>query len=179
VPAQHIWVIGTSTLGDLGWATVLYGALVVIGAGLAGPTRTATTVRRWIAPVLNDRPGIAWAAVAVAYLLVVLWGGTYALRTPVGIIILGGLVAGGVYTLRRQTQREFPERVSGRDLRATASAAVGRVREFATSRTPASGWRIGHHRSTAEELAHLAALHESGALTDEEFARAKDNILQR
>jgi hypothetical protein len=179
VPAQHIWVIGTSTLGDLGWATVLYGALVVIGAGLAGPTRTATAVRRWIAPVLNDRPGIAWAAVAVAYLLVVLWGGTYALRTPVGIIILGGLVAGGVYTLRRQTQREFPERVSGRDLRATASAAVGRVREFATSRTPASGWRIGHHRSTAEELAHLAALHESGALTDEEFARAKDNILQR
>ena len=107
-PAQHIWVIGTSTLGEIGWATVLYGVLIVLGAGLAGPTRAATAVRAWIAPVVNQRPGIAWAGVAVAFLLVVLWGGTYALRTPLGIIILGGLLAAGFYAFRRQTQREFP-----------------------------------------------------------------------
>ncbi len=177
-PAQHIWVIGTSTLGEIGWATVLYGVLIVLGAGLAGPTRAATAVRAWIAPVVNQRPGIAWAGVAVAFLLVVLWGGTYALRTPLGIIILGGLLAAGFYAFRRQTQREFPERSERRDLRATAMAAVGRVGEFVSSREPTSGWRIRHHRSTTEELAHLAELHASGALTDEEFARAKAAILE-
>jgi putative oligomerization/nucleic acid binding protein len=178
VPAQHIWVIGTSTLGEIGWATVIYGVIIVLGAGLAGPTRVATAVRRWLAPVLNERPGIAWAAVGVAYLLVVLWGATYALRTPLGIVIIGGLVAAGVYAFRRQTLREFPERTEHRDLRATASAAVDRVRQFASSREPASGWRIRHHRSAAEELAHLAELHSSGALTDEEFARAKAAVLE-
>jgi hypothetical protein len=176
-PAQHIWVIGTSTLGDIGWATVLYGVLAVLGAVLAGPTRPATAVRRWIAPVLNDRPGVAGAAVGVAYLLVVLWGGTYALRTPVGIIILGGLVAAGVYAFRRQTQREFPDATAGGDLRETLHTTAARVRSWASSRKPASGWRIGHHRSTAEELAHIADLHERGALSDEEFARAKAHIL--
>jgi len=177
VPAQHIWVIGTSTLGDLGWATVLYGVLAVLGATLAGPTRAATAVRRWVAPVLNERPGIAWTAVAVAYLLVVLWGPTYALRTPWGILILGALLAAGVYALRRQTQREFPDATAGRDLRATLLTGVSRVRSWASSPKSAPGWRIGHHRSTTEELAHLAALHESGALTDEEFARAKAHVL--
>jgi hypothetical protein len=176
--AQHIWVIGTSTLGDLGWATVLYGALTVLGAVLAGPLRPATAVRRSIAPVLNERPGIAWATVAIAYLLAVLWGGTYALRTPFGIVIFGGLLAAGVYAFRRQTQHEFPEKAAGHPLRATASGAVDRVRHFASSWKPDSRSRIGHHRSTAEELAHLAALHESGALTDDEFARAKANVLR-
>jgi hypothetical protein len=177
VPAQHVWVISTSTLGDLGWANVFYGVLGVLGAVLAGPTRPATAVRRQVAPVLNERPGLSWTAVGIAYILVVLWGPTYALRNPWGILILGGLLAAGVYAFRRQTLREFPEKSAHRDLRATLVAATGRVRSWWSSRTPASGWRIGHHRSTAEELAHIAALHESGALTDEEFARAKAHIL--
>lgn len=177
VPAQHVWVIGTSTLGDIGWATVFYGALIVVASVLAGPTRPATALRRWSAPVLNNRPGIAWTVVGVAYILVVLWGGTYALRTPIGILVLGALLAAGVYVLRRQTRREFPDTTAGPELRATLSTAVGGVRLWASSRKPPTGWRIGRHRSTAEELAHLAALHESGALTDEEFARAKADIL--
>jgi hypothetical protein len=179
VPAQHVWVIGTSILDEMGWATILYGVLVVLGAALAGPTLVARAVRRWIAPVLNQRPAIVVTGVAVAFLLAVLWGGTYALRTPLGIVILGGLLAIGVYVLRRQTLREFPDRTLGVDLRATASGAIGRVREFAASREPASGWRIGRHRSASEELTHLAELHASGVLTDEEFARAKANILER
>jgi hypothetical protein len=177
VPAEHVWVIGTSTLGDLGWATVFYGALIVIASILAGPTRPATALRRWTAPVLNNRPGITWTIVGVAYILVVLWGGTYALRTPIGILLLGALLAAGVYVLRRQTQREFPDATAGPELRAALSTAVGDVRAWASSPKTATWWRIGRHRSTAEELARLAALHDSGAITDEEFARAKAHIL--
>jgi len=177
VPAEHVWTIATSTLGDIGWATVLYGALIIVGAACAGPTRVARAGRRRIAPILNNRPGIAWTAVAIAYIIIVLWGGTYALRTATGILILGGLLAAGVYAFRRQTLREFPDTTAGPALRAEVSTAVDRIRSMAASRKPSSGWRIGRHRSTAEELAHLAALHESGALTDEEFARAKAHIL--
>ena len=65
-------------------------------------------VRRWVAPVLNERPGIAWASVGAVFLLLVLWGGTHALRTWWGILLLGTLLVIGVLALRRQTLREFP-----------------------------------------------------------------------
>ena len=107
-PAHRVWEIYTSELKDLGWATILYGAFGVLGAVLAGPTHIATKARARIAPVLNENQGIAWAVVGFAYLLLVLWGGTHALRTPLGILVLGALLAVGVVALRRQTLAEFP-----------------------------------------------------------------------
>jgi hypothetical protein len=107
-PAHQVWLIGSSILGEIGWSVILYGIFGVLGAVLAGPTRVATVARRHIAPILNENQGIAWAGVAFAYLLLILWGGTHALRTPFGILILGGLLALGVVALRRQTLVEFP-----------------------------------------------------------------------
>jgi hypothetical protein len=107
-PAHKVWLIYTSELRDLGWATILYGVFGVLGAVLAGPTGVATRVRANIAPVLNENQGVAWAVVGFGYLLLVLWGGTHALRTPLGILVLGALLAVGVVALRRQTLTEFP-----------------------------------------------------------------------
>jgi hypothetical protein len=104
-----VYLIETSILGQIGGASVAYGIVVILGAVLAGPTRAATTVRRWIAPVLNHRPGVAAGAVGVVYLLLVLWGPTHALRKWWGILLLAGLLALGVYMLRRQTLEEFPD----------------------------------------------------------------------
>jgi hypothetical protein len=108
VPAHEAWVIGTSTLNDIGWAAVLYGVIAILGAVLAGPTRWATAVRAHIAPTINERPGVAWASAAFAYLLLIFWGGTHALRTWFGILFLGALLALGVWAFRRETLREFP-----------------------------------------------------------------------
>jgi hypothetical protein len=58
--------------------------------------------------VLNERQGIAWAAVGAVFLLLVLWGGTHALRTWWGILLLAALAAIGVVALRHETLREFP-----------------------------------------------------------------------
>jgi hypothetical protein len=107
---RQAWLIGSEILTQIGWATILYGAFVVAGSIFAGPTAAATSARGRVAPVLNERPGIAWAGVGVVFLLLVLWGGTHALRTWWGILLLGALIAIGVVALRHQTKREFPGR---------------------------------------------------------------------
>ena len=104
-----VYLIETSILGQIGGALVAYGIVIILGAVLAGPTRWATTVRGWFAPVLNHRPGIVAFGIAFVYLLIVLWGPTHTLRQWWGIILLAGLLALGVWALRRQTLEEFPD----------------------------------------------------------------------
>jgi len=152
-PATHrLYLIGTSILGQIGQAAVLYGAVAVLGAILAGPTAPAVWLRRKLAPTLNDHQGIVWGAVGFLYVLLVLWGGTHALREWWGILLLGGLIALGVVALRRQSLQEFPSQpaVAG----APAAAA------------PPAGDR-------AAQMARLEELHASGAISDDEFERAK------
>ena len=45
LPAHHIWLFATEILGQIGYATVLYGVVAVLGAFVAGPTRPATAMR--------------------------------------------------------------------------------------------------------------------------------------
>ncbi len=132
-PARHVWQILSSILREVGIAFVLYGLVAVLGAVLAGPMRAATAVRRWMAPVLNEKPGIAWSVVGFAFILLILWGGTHSLRTWQGILILGGLLAVGVIALRRQTIVEFP---GGGSEGATASAVVKDVAARASMARP-------------------------------------------
>ena len=154
---HHVWIISTSILGDIGWAVVLYGAIAVLGAVLAGPTGYAVRIRRWMAPVMNDRPGIVWGVAAGAYLLLILWGGTHALRTAWGILLLGGLLALGVFALRRESLLEFPDASIAHDDSVQAHLV----------------------RSPAAEIAQLRELRDSGAITDAEFERGKQLALTR
>ena len=119
---HEAWLIGSAILSQIGWATILYGAIAVAGTVFAGPTATATRVRGRVAPVLNERPGVAWAAVGAVFLLLVLWGGTHALRTWWGILVLGALIVIGVVALRHQTLRESPGEEA--DAGATENVAV-------------------------------------------------------
>lgn len=105
---KEAWLIGSEILAQIGWATILYGIIALAGAILAGPSSAATSVRRRIAPLLNERPGVGWALVAAVFLLLIVWGPTHALRTGWGIVLLGTLIAVGVVALRHQTLREFP-----------------------------------------------------------------------
>jgi hypothetical protein len=154
---HHVWIISTSILGDIGWATVLYGAVAVLGALLAGPTAYAVRLRRWMAPVMNDRPAVVWGVAAAAYLLLILWGGTHALRTAWGILLLGGLLALGVYALRRESLLEFPDASIANDDSVQAHLV----------------------RSPAAEIAQLRELRDSGAITNAEFERGKQLALSR
>src|SRR5205823_428703 len=76
-PAVHeVWNIATSLLFAIAVALIVYGVLAVIAAWLAGPTRSATWVRRHLAPTLRDHPGMAYSAVGGVLLIVVIWGPT-------------------------------------------------------------------------------------------------------
>jgi hypothetical protein len=149
-PATHrLYLIGTSILGQIGAAALLYGAIAAFGAIFAGPTAPATWLRQRLAPVLNERPGIVWGTLGFIYLIAIWWGGTHALRVWWGILLLAGLIALGIVALRRQTMTEFPTGPQVVPAPAGAPAPTG-------------------------ELAQLQELHESGAISDEEFLeRAK------
>jgi hypothetical protein len=105
--AGSAWIIGTGLLAEVAWALVIYGLVILVGAVLAGPTVVGRRVRGLIGPTLRDRPGVAWAILAGAYLLLVLWGPVPALRTWLGVLFLGALVALGFEAFRRLTVREL------------------------------------------------------------------------
>ena len=106
-PRGRSWIIGTGLLAEVAWALVIYGVVMLLGAVLAGPSGVARRMRGAIAPTLRDRPGIAWAVLAGVYLLLVLWGPVPALRTWLGVLLLGALVALGFEAFRRLTVREL------------------------------------------------------------------------
>jgi hypothetical protein len=107
-PAHDIYLIESSILHQIGIATVAYGLIVVVGAIFAGPTRWATSLRRHMAPTLNDAQAIAWGALAGLVILLAAWGPTHALRTWWGVLLFAGLLACGLVAFRHQTLREFP-----------------------------------------------------------------------
>jgi hypothetical protein len=166
----RVWAIETGIPAEIGWAAFAYGLAIVAGAILAGPTRVATAIRSWIAPVLNYRPALAWGIVAFAYLLLLAWGPTHALRTPIGILLLGFLIALGVYILRRQTLAEFPDAATRTTTLATsAGAALKSLRpSSATADAPST---------VAADLEQLNGLRTSGVISDQEFQRAKEKVL--
>jgi Short C-terminal domain len=156
---------------------VFYGILIVLGSALAGPSRIATAIRREAAPILNVRAGLTWGATAFVWLLLILWGGTHALRTFWGILIIGALIAAGVYVLRRQTLEEFPE--AGTDAHHTLvsrmTAGAGSAAHRMASHRPhtAAEATAAGAKSPSEELARLVDLRDKGAITAEEYEQAK------
>ena len=108
-PAVHdVWNIGTSLLFNIAVAMVVYGLLVVAAAWLAGPTRPAIAIRKFLAPSLRESPAVAYSVVGAVLLLVVLWGPTPAFRNLWWILVFAVLLALGVTMLQRETALEFP-----------------------------------------------------------------------
>jgi hypothetical protein len=166
--ANDTWDIATGLLRAIALAFVIYGLLVVAAAWLAGPSRSAQAVRRALAPGMRDHPWRVYAGVGLVYLLVLVWAPTPAFRHIVPILIVAALLALGVELLRRQTAREFPD--------AQAGDAMANLRAWWAARRghPAAEAGNGH----VKELERLAYLHDTGALTDEEYTKEKGLLLQ-
>jgi hypothetical protein len=132
-PAVHdVWNIATSLLFALAVALIVYGLVIAAAAWLAGPTRPATAVRRFLAPSLRDSPAFAYATVGGLLLILVVWGPTPAFRNIATIVVFALLLALGVTMLRRETATEFAANTGTQPI---PDSATGELRP--TPETPA------------------------------------------
>jgi hypothetical protein len=105
---RGVWDIYDTLLKQAAVAGIFYGAILILGAWLAGPQSWAVSVRHFLAPYLRE-PVLAYGALAVLLLVVIAWWApTPAMRNPVTAVLLALLLAGGFEGLRRVTAREFP-----------------------------------------------------------------------
>lgn len=166
---HDVWNIATSLLYNIGIAMLVYGLLIVAAAAIGGPTRAASALRKALAPSLRERPAAVYGFVGFVYLLVLAWGPTPAFRQAVPVLGVAALLVLGVEVLRRATAAEFPEAQAGDTTNAIQSwyAARGRTRAAASPN--------GGH---VADLERLAALHNSGALTDAEYQSEKTVLMR-
>ncbi|HZB77318.1 MAG TPA: hypothetical protein VE526_13895 [Solirubrobacteraceae bacterium] len=122
--AEQVWSILTELLDEAATAAIGYGALLLLGGWLAGPSRPARAARRVTAPYLRD-PAVAYGAFALLVVLVVVWWApTPATRNPLTAVLLVALAAVGFEALRRRAVREFPAAdPAGADGRASPTVA--------------------------------------------------------
>jgi hypothetical protein len=172
------WSISTTLLAQAATATLGYGAAIVIGAWLAGPTRPASAIRRAVAPYARQ-PAVAYTVLAVLIGLVLWWSPTPATRDAwlaLGLIVLAVL---GWEALRRVIVAEHPDAVR-------RGGGMTRVRDAVHE---AADWtRRGNGATTAvvrehvpadriDQLERLGRLREAGVLDKDEFAAQKAAIL--
>jgi hypothetical protein len=171
------YAVGSELLRTLAIVVLTWGVVLVLGAVVAGPTRFAVWARRTLAPVLNVEPLWVFGGAAALYVVLLLWAPIAAFQTALSSIGLAILLAVGIWLLRRRTLVEFPHA----DLGAHASAGRERAGKVWGSVTGAvSSIGSGRHEGAddaAGQLERLARLHETGALSDEEFASAKAKLL--
>ena len=192
--ATAVWRIIASPLYGALWAVIALGTVLALGAVLAGPGRHPTAVRRSLAPYLEWRGFAIGTGVAVVLLLLIV-GAIDSFVRVAWLVIFMALAGFGVEALRRQTLREFPdaerpalagwlrsrwESVSGRG-RTAAEAALAARAERGTRSQPADATTIDAVPAAPfddlDRLERLGRLHQSGVLTDEEFAAMNAQLL--
>jgi hypothetical protein len=169
--AADVWTVFTSLLAESAAAGILVGTIALVGTWLAGPTSRATALRRWLAPTFRDRPALPHVVLAVVLLLVLLWGPTGTPRRFISVVIVTVLAFVGLELLRRQTVREFPDAIRGEGVTPLRFPRGGAAAAGTASSVEAQP------TAKLERLERLAALHERGALTDDEYDAEKTLVL--
>lgn len=99
---EAVWSIGTSMLVTIATSAIVFGLLVALAAFLAGPSRIATTIRRYVAPYAERSPAGLWGAALLIFLALIAWAPVGAFHKPLGVLIFALLFATGTELYRRQ-----------------------------------------------------------------------------
>jgi hypothetical protein len=105
--AEHAFGILTATLKTSAWTLIAVAIIMIVGGWLSGSDRRATALRQRSAPVLRDHAELVWGGFALLVLLALLWGPIQATRNLLGIVVLVGFAALGLWAFRRLALDEF------------------------------------------------------------------------
>lgn len=171
IAGKIIFGILSELLYETAWLLISWGAVIVAGMLIIGPSRVAVWARRTVAPVLNADPLVFWIGAGALYLLVLWFVPSPALRLWWSVLLLGAVGALGLEYLRRRSLAEFPESRLDVDVDGLKASAVKTWSSLAA--------RFKHESSGdhVAQLQKLSEMHTSGALTDEEYAAAKAKLL--
>jgi Short C-terminal domain len=150
------------------------GMIGAAGVWLAGPGEVPVSVRQALAPYIA-RPGITFGSLALAFVVITWWAPISAARSPLWLLVFGGLAFAGMALLRRQTMEEHPA-VATPDVAKRVRGwvgSLGSLRRSVTDRSPTS-----LEADWVNRLERLQALRERGALSEEEFQVEKTALMQ-
>jgi Short C-terminal domain len=196
--ADAAWSISTSLMTSIATTVIVIGVLFCIAGWLASPTGSARSSRRTLAPVLREHAVYVYAALAVVVGFYFLSAPTQNLRSFLTTLAIAGMAAFGIHELRKQTADEFPDAEFSEVFGKTKDRMVGAVKganigerasklrddvrrpteaKTQTAEAPTAQLATDAEDSRLQRLERLAALHEKGVLTDEEFASEKSRVL--
>jgi hypothetical protein len=180
------WTISTTLLEQAAVATIAYGVSMIVLAWLVGPTQPAVALRRFIAPYARE-PLFAYAGLAVIVALLLWWAPTPALRNPALSLVLIALLAIFTEVFRRQIGREYPDAERSGTMMATARDHARRAGQWMGGQASSGRAVVMEHvpgsgadpaQARIDSLERLARLHDTGVLSDEEFATQKTQVLE-
>lgn len=94
--AEAVWRIGSELLRDMGITIAWIGIVLILGAVIAGTSRGAVALRRFVAPAFTGSAGIRWGIGAVVFLLLVWWAPLAVFTTWIGMIVLAAVLAAAI-----------------------------------------------------------------------------------
>lgn len=171
--ANDAWNILTDLMRGSFRLMVVVGLLFLIAAWVAGPGRKALSVRRALAPALENR---VWAYVVLALVMLLLFFTSTVTDFArfLVLVLLAALGATWIELTRKQTLMEFPDAGDGTLIADTRARVTG---WWESRRAPSEPSAAASQTDVSARLASLADLHAQGHLTDEEYASAKARVL--
>ena len=174
------YAVGSELLKTIAMVIVAWGIIFVLGCIIAGPSRFAVAVRRFVAPVLNMSIGPVIVGAVGIYLVLCCGRRSPPCRAGPRSSVWrsSGGSASGSCASGRSPSSPMPSSVSTPRVLASTPDGPG-------SRSPARSGSIGSGRGEgkasggdhADQLERLVRLHDSGSISDDEFASAKAKLL--
>jgi hypothetical protein len=150
------------------------GIFAVFTAWLASPHPSSIATRRALAPILREYPAIVFSLFGLLALIFILSAADNTRSLLVRIVIAAAAAVGLVW-LRRDTMRQYPDAELADPMRGIRERAVALWTSRGRGRVAPPALDPEDRR--LERLERLAALHERGVLSDEEFAAEKRALL--
>jgi hypothetical protein len=172
---RAIYLIGSELLISVALTIATYGAVILVGTFLVGPSRAAASLRRIAAPVMNADAAVFWIGAGVLFAVVWMWEPTAAFDKWWSVLALLLVASFGLNLLRRRSLAEYPDATLEGGFEGLKHSASGAWGSLAGRVRGASGSSTGS--DPVERLAALSSLHAAGALTDDEFTKAKASVL--